>query len=70
MVAKVHADGNVVIGNHRGSIHKVGALVQNAPSCNGWTYWHVKRNGKIVPIDTMRQELRARIESVPSATLQ
>jgi modification methylase len=70
MAARVHADGNVVMGNHRGSIHKVGALVQNAPSCNGWTYWHVKRNGKIVPIDTMRQELRARIESAPSATLQ
>ncbi len=35
--AKVHADGNVIMGNHRGSIHKVGALVQNAPSCNGWT---------------------------------
>ena len=69
-VARVHADGNVIIGNHRGSIHKVGALVQNAPSCNGWTYWHVKRNGKIVPIDTMRQDLRSRIASGPSATLQ
>ena len=69
-VARVHADGNVIIGNHRGSIHKVGALVQNAPSCNGWTYWHVKRNGRIVPIDTMRQDLRSRIASGPSATLQ
>ncbi len=60
--ARVHADGNVITGNHRGSIHKVGALLQNAPSCNGWTYWHVKRNGKSVPIDQMRQELRAQIE--------
>jgi modification methylase len=63
LAAKVHADGNVIMGNHRGSIHKVGALVQNAPSCNGWTYWHVKRNGKNVPIDDMRRELRTKIES-------
>jgi len=61
--AKVHADGNVIMGNHRGSIHKVGALVQNAPSCNGWTYWHVKKNGRNVPIDDMRRELRAQIEN-------
>jgi modification methylase len=24
----------------RGSIHKLGATLQNAPSCNGWTWWH------------------------------
>ena len=66
MAAKVHADGNVIVGNHRGSIHKVGALVQNAPSCNGWTYWHVKRNGKTVPIDDMRRELRTQIEGANS----
>ncbi len=68
LAAKVHADGNVIMGNHRGSIHKVGALVQNAPSCNGWTYWHVKRNGKNVPIDDMRRELRAQIEGSSHVT--
>ena len=26
-----------------GSIHKVGATLQGAPSCNGWTFWHVER---------------------------
>ncbi len=65
-VAKVHADGslivknksNTMIGNHRGSIHKVGAALQNAPSCNGWTFWHYKENGKYVPIDRLRQRLR------------
>jgi modification methylase len=60
--AKVHADGNVILGNHRGSIHKIGAMVQNAPSCNGWTYWHVKKGQKMIPIDALRQDLRARIE--------
>ena len=28
---------------HSGSIHKVGAALQGAPSCNGWTFWHVER---------------------------
>lgn len=75
-VAKVHADGNIIMGPHRGSIHKVGALVQNAPSCNGWTYWHVKKGRGVVPIDAMRQELRAQIEGLSgvnargNATLQ
>ena len=37
-----------------GSIHKVGALVQNAPSCNGWTFWHFERDGRLVPLDVLR----------------
>lgn len=66
--AKVHADGSVIVagkgpaGNHRGSIHKVGAAIQNAPSCNGWTFWHVEEAGRHVPIDTLRQRLRHQIE--------
>ena len=38
----------------RGSIHKVGAAVQNAPSCNGWTFWHFERDGVLVPLDVLR----------------
>jgi modification methylase len=61
---RINADGNVVTykGNHRGSIHKVGAAVQNAPSCNGWTYWHYREGGEILPIDVLRQRLRNTIE--------
>ena len=40
----------------RGSIHKVGAAVQNAPSCNGWTFWHIEQDGALVPIDVLRGE--------------
>ncbi len=29
-----------------GSIHQVGAAVQEAPSCNGWTFWHVEQRGR------------------------
>jgi len=61
---KINADGNIKTseGNHRGSIHKVGAAVQNAPSCNGWTYWHYKDGKEIKPIDDLRQQLRRSIQ--------
>jgi modification methylase len=33
----------------------VGAELQNAPSCNGWTFWHFERDGKLLPIDVLRR---------------
>ena len=36
--ARVRADGSLVSGALTGSIHKLGALLENAPACNGWTY--------------------------------
>lgn len=56
--AKVGADGTIMSDKVRGSIHKVGATLQNAPSCNGWTYWHVRQGRQYVPIDALRQKLR------------
>ncbi|MGD9916391.1 MAG: site-specific DNA-methyltransferase [Paenirhodobacter sp.] len=57
--AKVRADGTLVGNDVKGSIHQVGAHLEGAPSCNGWTYWHFKREGKLVPIDLLRQQIRA-----------
>ncbi|MCX5616704.1 DNA methyltransferase [Bombella sp. TMW 2.2559] len=54
--ARVSPDGTLVSGQHRGSIHKLGALLTNAASCNGWTFWHFERDGEFLPIDTLRQE--------------
>ncbi len=54
--AVVAADGSIAAGTVRGSIHQVGAAVQNAPSCNGWTFWHMEQNGALVPIDRLRGE--------------
>jgi len=59
--AQVHADGTLVTSDHRGSIHKVGALVQNAPACNGWTFWRMKEGEQFVPIDALRQKIRAEL---------
>ncbi|RBP96924.1 modification methylase [Rhodobacter sp. 140A] len=59
--AKVRADGTLVGNDVKGSIHQVGAHLEGAPSCNGWTYWHFKREGKLVPIDLLRQQIRAEL---------
>ncbi len=59
--ATVAADGTLASGTARGSIHKVGAAVQNAPSCNGWTFWHLDMGGKLVPLDTLRQQALAEV---------
>lgn len=56
MQAVVVADGTVRVGDLQGSIHKVGAAVQSAPSCNGWTFWHFERDGVLVAIDELRRE--------------
>ncbi len=53
--AVVAADGTIVAGSVRGSIHKVGAAVQNAPACNGWTFWHFERDGRLVALDVLRE---------------
>ena len=57
--AKVRADGTVIGPDSKGSIHQVGAACEGAPSCNGWTYWCFKQDGKQVPIDLLRQQIRA-----------
>jgi len=54
--ATVSADGTLLSGSLHGSIHQVGAAVQNAPSCNGWTFWHFDRGGALVALDVLRTE--------------
>ncbi len=54
--AEITADGSLVSGTHRGSIHQVGAAVQNIPSCNGWVFWHFERAGMLIPLDMLRKE--------------
>ena len=60
--AKVRADGSLIGNDVKGSIHQVGAALEGAPSCNGWTYWHFRREGKMIPIDILRQQIRAEME--------
>ncbi|MFX0545276.1 site-specific DNA-methyltransferase [Roseovarius sp. S1116L3] len=64
--AKVRADGTLIGDDIKGSIHQVGAHLEGAPSCNGWTYWHFKKDGKRVPIDLLRQQIRAEMADRPN----
>jgi modification methylase len=63
ITAVVRADGTLVasnhLGDHKGSIHQVGAAVQGAPSCNGWSFWMYEERGALKPIDLLRQKIRA-----------
>jgi modification methylase len=56
--AVVRADGTLALGPIVGSIHKIGALVQGLPACNGWTFWNVERAGRLVSIDEYRAKVR------------
>jgi modification methylase len=52
----VRADGSVLgADGTTGSIHKLGSTVQNAPACNGWTFWHYETPDGLKPIDALRQ---------------
>ncbi|MEZ5897680.1 MAG: DNA methyltransferase [Parvularculaceae bacterium] len=64
--ARVRADGSIAVkgangeddGAVEGSIHKIGAHVQQAESCNGWTFWHYETKTGLKPIDFLREKMR------------
>ncbi len=55
LTATVRADGSLVSDAETGSIHGLGAKLQGAPSCNGWTFWHIEHEGELKPLDAIRQ---------------
>ena len=57
--AQVKADGSLVLGPATGSIHKIGALAQGLPACNGWTFWYLEKGQDLIVIDMLRQDIRA-----------
>lgn len=57
--ARIRVDGSLTTGNATGSIHRLGAHVQQAPACNGWTYWHYETDKRdLAPIDLLRRRYR------------
>ena len=62
VAAKVRADGSLYVKEGeeeiQGSIHKVGAAVQKAQACNGWTFWHYEEKTGRKPIDFLRDKMR------------
>ncbi|WP_375458799.1 site-specific DNA-methyltransferase [uncultured Enterovirga sp.] len=61
--AMVRADGTLLAGPAIGSIHKIGALVQGLPACNGWTFWHADRGGSRLVIDSFRSQVRSALSA-------
>jgi modification methylase len=59
--AKVRADGTIACAGAHGSIHKMGARVQGAQACNGWTFWHYETGGELKPIDELRDAARTQL---------
>ncbi|NPV47183.1 MAG: site-specific DNA-methyltransferase [Armatimonadetes bacterium] len=53
--AVVNADGTLTARGQTGSIHRLGALLQGTPACNGWTAW---RTAEGALLDELRQILR------------
>ena len=64
--ALVRADGAIALGEAVGSIHRIGALAQGLEACNGWTFWHVERKGRLTLIDALRAEIRAESAALPA----
>jgi modification methylase len=62
--ATVRADGMLASGcGAIGSIHRLGAQLQKAPSCNGWSFWHIETAQGLEPIDAVRQRHLAELGS-------
>jgi len=65
--AEVRADGTLALtstrgsGEAQGSIHRLGAVVQGKAACNGWTFWHYEVEGRLKPIDALREEARRQL---------
>jgi modification methylase len=59
--AQVRADGSLATDDFQGSIHQVGAHVQNAQACNGWTFWHFMTPQGPTQIDALRSIVRQQL---------
>ncbi|HTM95920.1 MAG TPA: site-specific DNA-methyltransferase [Croceibacterium sp.] len=60
--AQVRADGSLTRGTQTGSIHGLGKDLQGAPSCNGWSFWHLEHDGEVKPLDALRQHYLLTVE--------
>jgi modification methylase len=56
--AFVLENGELRYNNLTGSIHRIGAYIQQTPSCNGWKFWHIIKNNQPILIDEIRNEYR------------
>ena len=53
--AYVCADGSLKRGSEQASLHQMAAKVKHSPTCNGWTFWHIKQGKNLFPVDILRE---------------
>ena len=53
--AKVLSNGSLDFDGNVGSIHKIGSIIQESQSCNGWKFWYVLKDNKAILLDDIRQ---------------
>jgi len=61
--ATICSDGLLMLNGdtaHK-SIHKLGAEVMEAPSMNGWSFWHLERGGRKIVLDEFRETARKQL---------
>ncbi|MDR0641111.1 MAG: hypothetical protein LBG07_01465 [Treponema sp.] len=62
--AFVLSDGKLEYKNQVGSIHRIGAMIQQTPSCNGWKFWYIMRSNRSVLLDDLRNEYLRRKNAI------
>jgi DNA modification methylase len=62
--AFVLSDGKLEYNNQIGSIHRIGAIIQQTPSCNGWKFWYIMRGNESVLIDDLRNDFLRRKKEI------
>ncbi len=58
--AQVMADSSLLWQDSCGSIHKISAMILGKESNNGWSFWWVLRENKMISIDVLRDEYESK----------
>lgn len=59
VTAVIKADSQLLWNSQSGSIHRIAAVAQHTPACNGWEYWYYEdQNGALISIDELRARYR------------
>lgn len=67
--ALVLADSTISYNDTVASIHKISANILNKPSNNGWKYWFVERNKKLISIDDLRYQYASQFKTTKQETI-
>ena len=55
IIVIILANATIKFKEEIGSIHTISAKILKRESANGWNYWYVKRDNKLISIDELRQ---------------